>query len=237
MKNYYEEFNLDSSMDSKTICEILFKTKKTWSKRQNAAELEKRQEAERKVILINEAIDIFSNLEKRKEYDNELRLYIIQQYNNCSQNNSEAQSSNNFVDENSDEYNSILDGVMESINEEESKMNHEAQTDPLNPFRSAYGDSNSSLKDNTKLTGILSYIFIFGWLIAYIFGDRKRAKTHLNSSLIIHILFFLIGKIENDFIFGFLLFPVLILWIIGFVYAKNEEDKEVPFVGWIHIIK
>lgn len=238
MKNYYEEFSLDPSMDSKTICEILFKTKKMWSKRQNAAELEKRQEAERKVVLINDAIELFSDSSKRNEYDIELRKNNTYQQNNSFQNESQTQTDNKIIDENSDDYDAIMDEVMKAI-EEESKKNNQSQSKQLNPNRSAYGDTNTttSFKSNTKLTGIISYFYILGWLIAYFLGDRKGAKTHLNSSLIIHILFFLVSNIETDFISGFLLFPILILWIIGLIYAVNEEDKEVPFIGWIHIIK
>ena len=69
MVNYYEEFNLDSNMSGEEICSALFQEKKKWIHRQNANDLSKRQIAEQKIALIEEAAVIFSDKLKRDQYD------------------------------------------------------------------------------------------------------------------------------------------------------------------------
>ena len=41
---------------------------------------------------------------------------------------------------------------------------------------------------NKKVTSILSYCTIIGWLIAFFAGDRENAKFHLNQGLILGIV-------------------------------------------------
>ena len=69
MVNYYEEFNLDPNMSGEDICAALFQEKKKWIHRQNANDLNKRQLAEQKIALIEEAAVIFSDKLKRDQYD------------------------------------------------------------------------------------------------------------------------------------------------------------------------
>lgn len=38
-----------------------------------------------------------------------------------------------------------------------------------------------------KATGIVAYISIIGWLIAFLAGDKEGAKFHLNQALIVDI--------------------------------------------------
>lgn len=72
MTNYYTEFNLDPNASCETLCAQLFKEKRKWITRQNANSMEKRQEAERKVLLIEEASKIFSDKLAKEKYDVEL---------------------------------------------------------------------------------------------------------------------------------------------------------------------
>lgn len=73
MVNYYEEFNLDPALSNEEIQQQLFKEKKKWIARQNASNLEKRQLAEKKIVLIEEAVTVFSDKLKRDQYDLKIR--------------------------------------------------------------------------------------------------------------------------------------------------------------------
>lgn len=85
-----------------------------------------------------------------------------------------------------------------------------------------------------KITGIVAYISWVGWLIAFFAGDKEGAKFHLNQSLVI-MLFMLAGIIP---IIGWIweIF-MLVCWIMGLIAAIKEEEKEVPLIGKIHILK
>lgn len=71
--NYYEEFNIDPFLSIKEIEDILNSEKRKWTMRVNAADLEKRQLAEKKVQLISKAEKVFKDEESKREYDQELK--------------------------------------------------------------------------------------------------------------------------------------------------------------------
>ena len=100
---------------------------------------------------------------------------------------------------------------------------------------------------NKKTTGIVSYITLVGWLIAFLAGDKEGAKFHLNQSLVL-----LLVNLVNSLVLGRILglIPVLgglasfvisigltVCWILGLVYAIKEEEKELPIIGAIKILK
>ena len=85
-----------------------------------------------------------------------------------------------------------------------------------------------------KTTGIIAYLTIIGWLIAFLAGDKEGAKFHLNQALVI-MLFALLGVIP--FVGWIWSIVVLVLWILGFISAINGEEKEVPLLGKIKLIK
>ena len=87
---------------------------------------------------------------------------------------------------------------------------------------------------NKRVTGIVAYLTFIGFIIAIIFGDKDGAKFHLNQALVIMLFSLLIfvpcvGCIWEIFI--------VICWFIGFIAAINEEEKEVPLIGSVRIIK
>ena len=100
---------------------------------------------------------------------------------------------------------------------------------------------------NRKTTGILSYIAIIGWLIAYLAGDKEGEKFHLNQSLVLNIaslinsyilsrilgLIPLVGGIVS-WIISLILF---VLWIMGLVAACKDQEKPVPILGSIKLLK
>ena len=82
MVDYYEEFGLDRSMSCGEIQAKLFEEKKSWSRKQNAPSLDKRQEAERKIEEIAKCMSIFESEEKRHAYDEELNYFRAEEAKN-----------------------------------------------------------------------------------------------------------------------------------------------------------
>ena len=85
-----------------------------------------------------------------------------------------------------------------------------------------------------RTTGIVAYITWIGLLIALCAGDREGAKFHLNQALVIWLFGLLgfipcVGWIWSVFI--------LVCWIMGLIAAINEEEKRVPLIGNITLLK
>lgn len=116
---------------------------------------------------------------------------------------------------------------------------------------------------NKKVTSIVSYCTILGWLVAYFAGDRD-AKFHLNQGLVlgifgtgIEVIFSVAGAIIGliariggviGFIFGLLGSLVSVLgWLIGLgvlvfiaigvLNAINDRETKLPLIGGITILK
>ena len=92
-----------------------------------------------------------------------------------------------------------------------------------------------------KVTGIVAYITLIGWIIAYVAGDKEGAKFHLNQALVLAIA----GIINNiigmiPFIGTIVSFVVsiflLVCIVLGIVSAAKEEEKELPLIGGIKIL-
>ncbi len=77
---------------------------------------------------------------------------------------------------------------------------------------------------DAKTTSIVAYLSWIGFLIALLAGDKEGAKFHMNQALVI-LLFSMIAIIP------------CIGWILGFVAAINQEEKEVPLIGQIRLLK
>ena len=85
-----------------------------------------------------------------------------------------------------------------------------------------------------KTTGIVAYLTWIGWLIALLAGDKEGAKFHINPALVI-LLFSLLSIIPCiGWIWGIFM---IVCWFIGFIAAINEEEKSIPLLGNIRIIK
>lgn len=97
-----------------------------------------------------------------------------------------------------------------------------------------------------KVTGIVAYFTLIGWLIAFLAGDKEGAKFHLNQALVLAIAEIVLGILGGILgiipIIGWLISSVLsillfVLWIIGLVGAIKGENKAVPVLGGIKILK
>ena len=115
-------------------------------------------------------------------------------------------------------------------------------------------NNNLTTGDNGKTVGIISYLTIIGWLIAY-FGMHQNNKTALGSyqlrqTLLFYIaslvIYWVLGMIFAALFFssgattGFLSVVTLnwivrvalfIVWLIGFLGAINGETKPMPLIG------
>ena len=92
-----------------------------------------------------------------------------------------------------------------------------------------------------KTTGIISYITIVGWLVAYFAGDKEGAKFHLNQSLVLIIGQFIVGILQAipyiKYVGSVLGLFLTVCWVLGLIAACKDEEKEVPLIGQIKILK
>ena len=87
---------------------------------------------------------------------------------------------------------------------------------------------------DAKTTSIVAYLTWIGLLIAVLAGDKEGAKFHVNQSLVI-LLFSLLSIIPCiGWIWGIFM---IVCWIMGLIAAINQEEKEVPLIGKIRILK
>lgn len=98
------------------------------------------------------------------------------------------------------------------------------------------------MKNGYKTTSIVAYLTWVGLLIAFLAGDKEGAKFHINQALVI-VLFGIAGGIVAVIpLIGWILGGLwsvfmIVCWIMGLIAAINQEEKEVPLIGKIHIIK
>lgn len=85
-----------------------------------------------------------------------------------------------------------------------------------------------------KTTSIVAYLTWIGLLVAFCAGDKEGAKFHLNQALVI-FLFSLLSIVPCvGWIWGIFM---IVCWIMGLIAAINQEEKEVPVIGKIRIVK
>ena len=106
-----------------------------------------------------------------------------------------------------------------------------------------------------KMTGVVAYLTWIGLLIAYIAGDREGAKFHLNQALVIWLAGLALGAVTWIVsvltvipVFGWVAGALaalislpcgiflFICWLMGLIYAIQEQEREVPLLGKIHLL-
>ena len=99
---------------------------------------------------------------------------------------------------------------------------------------------------DTKTTSWVSYVTFVGWIVAMCAGDKEGAKFHLNQSLVIWLGFLAVYLANFILIFipiiGWLAVLaayifLLVMWVMGLIAAINQEEKELPLIGKIKILK
>ena len=88
---------------------------------------------------------------------------------------------------------------------------------------------------DTKTTGIVAYLTWIGLLIAFLAGDKEGAKFHINQGLVLLLAFLVCGIIP--FLGWAAEIFVFVCWIIAFIGAIQGQEKEMPLLGKIKIIK
>ena len=93
-----------------------------------------------------------------------------------------------------------------------------------------------------KTTGIVAYITWIGLIVAFCAGDKEGAKFHLNQALVItlgQIIASVISVIPviGTIVGGILYVFMIVCWVMGLVYACQDQEKEVPLIGQIKILK
>ncbi len=87
---------------------------------------------------------------------------------------------------------------------------------------------------DAKTTSIVAYLTWIGLLIAVLAGDKEGAKFHVNQALVI-LLFSLLSIIPCiGWVWGIFM---VVCWVMGLIAAINQEEKEVPLIGKIRILK
>lgn len=93
----------------------------------------------------------------------------------------------------------------------------------------------------TKATGIVAYITLIGWIIAFLAGDKEGAKFHLNQALVLALGQVICGVLVKipfiGIIFSLVSLAIFVCQIIGLVCAIQEKETEIPVIGSIKILK
>ena len=71
-------------------------------------------------------------------------------------------------------------------------------------------------------------------MIALIAGDKEGARFHLNQALVIALFSLLIPIPCIGWLWGAF---IVVCWVMGLIAAINEEEKPVPLIGGITLIK
>ena len=91
--------------------------------------------------------------------------------------------------------------------------------------------------ENNKLYSILAYIAPL-WIIGLIAAkDDPDVKFHVNQGIVLTIGWVIAGFLTIIFIGLILYIPLAIFAIMGIINANKGEQKELPLIGKIKIIK
>ena len=101
-----------------------------------------------------------------------------------------------------------------------------------------------------KATSIWAYIGWVGFIIAMCQSCKDECKFHLNQSLVSNIFFSGLGVLTGmlgwipwlGWILDLLVFTpcwiaLFVFWLLAFIPACRGEEKEMPLIGKIKIIK
>lgn len=89
-----------------------------------------------------------------------------------------------------------------------------------------------------KVTSIFAYLGLIFWLIGFLAGDKEGAKFHLNQGLVLIIALLIISFVLWIPLIGCILFIAwLVFDIMGLVSACKDEEKPLPLIGGIQLLK
>ena len=93
-----------------------------------------------------------------------------------------------------------------------------------------------------KTTSWVAYCTFIGWIVAYCAGDKEGAKFHLNQALLVWIANIIVSVVGVIPIIGWIValvggIFVFVCWLLGLIAAIKEEEKPLPLIGGIQILK
>ncbi len=96
------------------------------------------------------------------------------------------------------------------------------------------------MKETNKWICVLAYILFFIPLI--VDGQNETYKFHANQGLLVFLLGIANMIVALIPLIGWIIAPIvgiaaLVFSIIGIINAINEQEKELPLIGSIRIIK
>lgn len=93
------------------------------------------------------------------------------------------------------------------------------------------------MDSNSKLYSVLAY-FPPLWLVGLLAAkDDPDVKFHVNQGIILTIAWFIASMLAFLIIGLILYIPLTIFAIMGIISAAKGEQKELPLIGKIKIIK
>jgi hypothetical protein len=94
---------------------------------------------------------------------------------------------------------------------------------------------------NSKVTSIVSYFSLIGWLIAFFAGTKdEKSVYHLRQSFglivanfVLVVLYRILARVSESlgFVVGLLALVLFVFWIIGLINAINQNQKPIPLIG------
>lgn len=104
-----------------------------------------------------------------------------------------------------------------------------------------------------KTTDVVGYIGVIGLIIAFAAGTREQSKFHLNQSLVLVIAELVLSVISGiasgiagiipilglilSFVAGICSIVCFVFMILGIINAAKGEEKPLPLIGGIKILK
>ena len=102
---------------------------------------------------------------------------------------------------------------------------------------------------NKKTTDIVGYITPIGFIIALIFGTRQESRFHLNQALVLFIAEVVVEILDRilaniplvnvvaAIVLGAAALALFIIWIMALVSAVKGEEKPMPILGGVQLLK
>ena len=102
---------------------------------------------------------------------------------------------------------------------------------------------------NKKTTDIVAYLTPLGFIIAFLVGTKTESRFRLNQALVLILAEVLVEIVDAilehiplvnvvaSILLAIVAIGLFVLWIMGLVSAIKGEEKPVPVLGEIQLLK
>ena len=102
---------------------------------------------------------------------------------------------------------------------------------------------------NKKTTDIVAYLTPLGFILAFLVGTKAESRFHLNQALVLILAEVLVEIVDAilahiplinvvaSILLAIVAIGLVVLWIMGLVSAIKGEEKPVPVLGEIQLLK